>query len=258
MIIFKCPRCGQESTHKNNMRKHYTRKRPCNITFEDISINECKFMLENKKLRKEKINIKEHLKLEKENTDLVKIVLNLQEEMSDMRKTILELSKNQGSNNDNSINKTTNHINININSYKDTDYKVVEKALITCIKRNGEIDMGKLIKTVHFNKDIPQNHNIYISDGRSNKIMKYDGEKFIYSGKGEEGIDVVIKEKLDDIDNHQELDDNLKGTSDDMGVMFDNKNTTDKRSIRDRVSRELYNNREMVIKTNKLMINCGI
>ena len=41
MKIYICPRCGYSCNQKNDMRKHFNRKKICYHSLEDISINEC-------------------------------------------------------------------------------------------------------------------------------------------------------------------------------------------------------------------------
>ena len=41
MKIYKCPRCGYASVQKNDLRKHFFRKKACQVTFQDISLEKC-------------------------------------------------------------------------------------------------------------------------------------------------------------------------------------------------------------------------
>lgn len=41
MPKYKCPRCGYNCNQRNDMRKHFNRKKICYHTMEDISIDEC-------------------------------------------------------------------------------------------------------------------------------------------------------------------------------------------------------------------------
>ena len=38
---YTCPRCGYFTFSRFNIRKHFNRKRICQITLENISIDEC-------------------------------------------------------------------------------------------------------------------------------------------------------------------------------------------------------------------------
>merc|ERR1712018_198781 len=113
------------------------------------------------------------------------------------------LEQNQGNNNNNTVNNTitncgnTNNFNININAYKDTDYSVIEKTINKCVKKikDEEIfDVGMCVRIIHCNKENPENHNIYITDGRQKKLMVYDGEKFNQRGTGVNGIEKFMRD----------------------------------------------------------------
>ena len=41
MIEYTCPRCGYFSYLRSNIRKHFNRKRECQIKLENIPISEC-------------------------------------------------------------------------------------------------------------------------------------------------------------------------------------------------------------------------
>ena len=51
-MVHECPRCGYESKNMSNLRTHFNRKKKCKILNRDLSIVECKLMLENKQLIK--------------------------------------------------------------------------------------------------------------------------------------------------------------------------------------------------------------
>ena len=38
MITYECPRCGYKNHIKTHMKKHFSRKKPCTVTVENISI----------------------------------------------------------------------------------------------------------------------------------------------------------------------------------------------------------------------------
>jgi hypothetical protein len=49
--MHECPRCDYETKFKYNLLKHFNRKNGCEIIKKDISIDECKELLKNGKLR---------------------------------------------------------------------------------------------------------------------------------------------------------------------------------------------------------------
>jgi hypothetical protein len=237
-MVHECPRCGYCSRNKSDLRNHYRRKSPCVIKLSNITIDKCKMMLENKKLKKIKLV---PIVIDEEKQELVKTITMLKEQVQ-------LLMKNHNGNNHHNNNTNSNNITnvINIHSYKNTDYKIVEKAMNRCINNNGGIDVGKLIEEIHFNEKFPQNKNIYIANSKTKRIMKYDGEKFVEDGRGEKGLEAVFNEKLSDIDGHEELNDNIKLASEETWMKFNDKTTVEKAEILEQIYKPLYNKRELV------------
>jgi hypothetical protein len=221
----------------------------CNKNFDrkqrlDSHLNKCSE--KDSILEKMQTQIKiqqEELKIQQEEMKKLKEGHELKESQK------IEVSTNNGTVNNNcNTNTNTNNISnyITINSYKNTDYKAVEKALLACIKVGGEINMRKLIEIIHFNENAPQNHNIYIANSKTKRVMKYDGDKFVEEGTGNNGIEKVFNEKLSDIDEHQELDDELKIASEATWMQFNDKDTQQRREVLEGMYTPLYNKRNMI------------
>jgi membrane-bound ClpP family serine protease len=105
-------------------------------------------------------------------------------------KTLIDNSKNIDNNNcnnktinnnvQNNNNCNNNNINIrlvahgkeDLSSFTETEWRQI----ITKFYRSFETS---LIDAVHFDKNIPENHNIYISNIKSKFIMIYDGTNWI-------------------------------------------------------------------------------
>jgi hypothetical protein len=230
-----CPRCNYSSKRKSSLEDHFKRKKICPIKFKDVSQNECLKLLDEKGLN-----------------------VNNSEEMCKLLELENKLLKEQLKNNTNSVTNNTinnniqgNQININIHSYKDTDYTVVEKALNECIKKNGELTMGKLIDIIHFNEKFPQNMNVYIANSKTKRIMKFDGEKFNEEGRGDKGIEDIFNEKLSDIEEHPTLNDDLKFSSDGTWIQFNTKSEIEKKEVLDEMYKSLFNKRERILKRMK-------
>ena len=43
MVLYKCPRCGYNTTQKSDIRKHFLRKNPCRILLSECNIQDCFF-----------------------------------------------------------------------------------------------------------------------------------------------------------------------------------------------------------------------
>ena len=100
-------------------------------------------------------------------------------EIEKLQKQIEKLSnKLQIKNIHNGDNNITNTMNFNILNYNKTDYQhLTDYDYINCIK-DCNYCVKALIEKVHFNKDKPENMNIYISSIRGNFVMVYKDDKW--------------------------------------------------------------------------------
>jgi hypothetical protein len=150
--------------------------------------NEKKQMEEKIKLMNEKNqkDIEEKLKLmterykelEKNNTELKKTNEKLQNKVNKI------VNKNKITNtNTNSNNKITNTVinnpTIKLVNFGSEDLdKISYNVFIDTIKSQGAALYNKALEGIHFNKDHPENQNIYISDFNRDKVMIYRDEKW--------------------------------------------------------------------------------
>jgi hypothetical protein len=110
--------------------------------------------------------------------------------------------------NNNTINNNIN-INISLNAYdcNNIDFLLnsTEKLSTILNSKNGIIQ--NLLKELNFNKEHPENHNMCITNLRSNKAEVFDGSSFIVKDK----VDVIHTKLIELIDivnksSEQELD----------------------------------------------------
>lgn len=167
--MYTCLRCGYETTNKTNFVNHFKRKTVCSPDLYDVEPEEFLRMLK--------------LKNDEYKNELIKLqtaLLKANRNTSGTINTRNNINGPSGTINDNSTNNNYN-INIQINSYDKTDYSVIKDKIKTCILKDGTIDEVKLVELLHFNKDHPENHNIRLENTKTNKILTYDGEKFVSS-----------------------------------------------------------------------------
>ena len=169
-----------------------------------MSIEECLKLLNDKKKHSCEICNKEF----KYNSYLKRhLVICQAKQIEKLRNENEQLKKTQGNGNtinSNNIDNSTNVTNnIFINSYKNTNYDVLIGHINECITNEGGLNMRKLIDYVH-NKN-PENHNIYMANANSKRIMKYDNGKYEEDGRNDNGIYKFLKEIADKIENHEEL-----------------------------------------------------
>lgn len=122
----------------------------------------------------EKIMKQKYKDLETNNIKLQKINHKLQNKIENIVKK-----------NNININNTNNGIIINNPTIKLVDFgkeeldKINYLVFIDAIKSQGIGLFNKTIDGIHFNKDYPENHNIYISDINREKVMVYKNEKWL-------------------------------------------------------------------------------
>ena len=98
------------------------------------------------------------------------------------------------------------------------------------------------------NENVPENHNVYIANSKTKRVMKYNGEDFIEDGRGERGLESIFNEKLGDIEENAELNESVKFAGDETWMNFNNKNKEDKKESLEEIYKPLYNKRERVLK----------
>lgn len=237
MVLHVCPRCRYETNRKDDMRRHYNRKRVCKTLFCRKSIKDCLQELENKN----RLCISELEKRNKELEDEISRLKNSQSQIINNTNNIKNIS-NCGN---------TNNINIQVNAYKDTDYSVIENIIEKCykkIKDQEKFDLGKCVRQIHCDEENPQNHNIYITDGRQKKLMVYNGNQFEQKGTGVIGIEKFMKDLRKKLKRYFKVDYMIDTVGD-----YEDSQTKEKekKEIRDEISNELMNVKELVLQSHK-------
>jgi hypothetical protein len=185
MVQYTCPRCIFETDHKSKMKVHIERKNPCKCTKLDIEIKDyekeildrtfdmtkcvlCntifsdKTMYNDHKLECDKQILNKLKELEEENL-MLKSQLAI--------KTSMPITNN--------IDNSTTNINFNINlyPYNDPNLPDADKLYREAIKKIF-MSVPKLIELIHFNTDLPENHNICIKNFRSKIAKVYNGKEW--------------------------------------------------------------------------------
>ncbi len=177
----------------------------CNKTFTTIytlkrHLNDrCKIKkLEDEKKENIFMNLVENDKINqliKSNEELIKKMDNIQKYNEDLKKNNEELNKKNDelnkkidkilSKNNKSVVNTQINNNFNITPYKinpfgkETFDKLNKKDILkimTDTRNNGKHCINKLIDLIHFNNNLPENQNIYMSDFNRGKFMINDGK----------------------------------------------------------------------------------
>ncbi len=151
---FKCKYCDKNFKFKQSMYKHikYTCKKNTDEDFQELArlLNE-----------KEKQLVLKETKMETE-------MKKMQKQIDKLTNKLQIQNINQGI-----VQNGNNVINIQVLNHQDTDYShLTPKDYINCIN-----DCNKCVKTliekVHFNKNKPENMNIYLSNIKGKYLMIY-------------------------------------------------------------------------------------
>lgn len=210
-----------------------------------------------KKVENETNANKDNQELRKEIDELKEIVKSLQEQIKITDSTIYNNSHNINNtiNNNNKIinnnSKTiNNNIDIKILQFGKEDTSYITTRDYKQLLNKGFQSVQELVKKIHFDKDHPQNHNIYISNLRTNDILIFNGTDWEV-GDCKETIEDLYKTKKEILDEkYEELKEQL---SDQMKNKFERfRNYIEDDKIRKDECKEtkrlVYNNRKIVLK----------
>jgi hypothetical protein len=239
-MTIKCNVCLKNYKTRTTFNRHV-----CKISDDSII---CKFC--NKEF-KSKYNRKNHeIKCNENHTQ------TLMEENEKLKMIIneLEVAKTEGMNVNNNItnNSTVNNITNNqiiISSFGDEDTShITKKQLIKAFKMCKEFPL-EMIKMIHFNKERPENHNIYKPNFKD-KYVKYFNDSVWKIGDAKKIITELYMSKMDIA---EEKFDDLKPylseiTQDRFQWFLDNREEADVMSeILKKIAEMLYNERSVVL-----------
>ena len=189
-IIFKCLSCNKKF---NNRQTKWCHQKICN---NNKTIDEKSEIIEIKK---------EYIEIKKENIEIKNILKELLEKNCKIHpKTLQKINKQLINNNTNTTNngiinngpvinntyvKFGNEKLSNLLTHKDM-LKIINKQCL-CIEES--------IKSVHFNKNLPEYNNVFITNMRDSIAYIFDGSKFILTSK-EEVINELFNTHLENIE----------------------------------------------------------
>jgi hypothetical protein len=260
MVKYICDKCNKYFDHKSNWIKHQNRKNPCMINEirYDIKPYSCNYC--NKSFTRID-NLYRHEKerclsrLEYNNND------NLHEQYNLLMNKMIEIqndmkiTKINNTINSNNTNNVQQNINITINPYGKEDLSHITFDDYEKIFNKCNSCIPDFIELKHFNKNKPENSNIYISNMKSNHIFVYDGEQWNLKNKDE-----VIKDLYDNncdylIDKFEDLKDKLDESTLRKFNKFINKYENDImiNNTTERIRYILYNKRHIPLELKKLI-----
>ena len=153
-------------------------------------------------------------------------------------------TNNIQNNNDNKI--IHQHIQINAFGKENYDYLLDENRRLKKIIEDRSVFMQKMIEAIHFDKEHPENHNIFMTNLQSKHIMIHDGKKFVKALK-DPTFDKLLQDKRKIVNgNVEDLEltlGNEKYIKEKMSKLrFDDEI---RKTLKDKLELMCYNNREM-------------
>jgi len=232
---YKCEFCNKIYVHNQSLFKH---SKTCKEKKKEDEVKDS--MVELVKLLNKQLN--------DQNVNFQKELTKRDEQLKKQNKQIDELIKKAG------INISTTNVmnNIKLLSYSETDRShLTDKDIIKCLKHSN-FCIPHLIEKIHFDKNKPQNHNVYISNLKNKYIMIYDGNKWVCKDRDEQLMNLIddnegifeykIEEWIQDGNKFPKM---MKKFNTYVGIK-DNNMVINK--IKDEIKLLLYNNRNIVNK----------
>jgi len=203
---YKCSYCEKEYKHRQSLLKHtktcIEKIKAEKDKKEFLQIQELVKLL-NEQLEQKNKQIEEQNQLIERRDKQIETLL----EKTGMNTTYNTIFQTHNTQNIKELNHQVNQVNniknqtnnIKLLGFKQTDYShLTDDDYKQCIAKCN-FSIPRLIEKVHFNKDKPENHNIYISNLKNKYVMIFDGEKWIYKNRDQE-----IDNLLDNGNSHLE------------------------------------------------------
>lgn len=180
----ECEHCGETFTRKDNLTRHINSRCKANKPDETKQIMSELVELNKQLIKQNEENNKKFDELKKQNEELKNELVEVKKAKSSKQtkkvsNTTNNTNNTTNSHNTNMTNSNNTNINIQINKYGTENYDQMDKLFLEpMIKEMGKQIFLKMIKNVYINPDLPQNHNIVVTD-RNRQICKtHDGERW--------------------------------------------------------------------------------
>ena len=277
MVSYDCPRCGYTTNLKGNIKKHINRKKICLPKLSEFVPKECENRILNKEIiikqfdkltcqhcdktysrpdvrkRHEETCKEKPVEIETKESDegtaaLLELVKTLNEQRKEDRQEmelLKDLVKKAGVTNYNTTNHNT--MNIVILPYNETDVShLKDRDFYNSISR-CVLSVPRLINKIHFDKNKPENHNIYISNISKGHAMVWDGKKWLVKDQTDVVEDLIAENEYRLEDWVQEGQHKFPKAMEKFKLYVSKR---DEKGVPEMVRKEvkmmLYNNRDMI------------
>ena len=250
MVKYTCPTCKKIFSQKGHITNHLNRKYPCELRTTE---KDTKYDLLIKKIEEFEKDKKIIKKLQVKNKEFEK-------EIKKLKKENANAISNVNNNSNNTINNTMLNVTFLPNAFgtENIDFLEDNDVISKKILNRGFQSLPEYIKTIHFDKNKPENHNIYIPNWRDKtRALVYDGENWnleqtnsVITNLKDKGIE-FIQRKYDELDKKNPIDAKIIKK---LGRFLESYNTDEKEKIdilNEDISLVLYNNRDIPSNTRK-------
>jgi len=247
---FGCSICEYTSSQKEHVINHINRKKSCGPgekTVIEIPIDIiCEYCKKNfSSIR----NLERHMK------NICRHKHNIMlKEIRDLKEKVKKLEQDKNT----IINQTNNNNNNNtfnifiVNNYEDTSLeKLTDKTYNKILSETEEVYqiIPRLIKEIHFNPDIPENHNIVLSNrNKNNRHLQVYRNKHWEIEKKDTEIDNLISDKENNLSDWvAEKGGKYPAAQEKFTEYLDQKYDEDvSKLVKDEVELVLYNNKHLI------------
>ena len=220
-----CQYCCKQFTNLKNLNKHI--KYYCKLN-KDESFQELAYLLNEKN----------------------KIIEKNEEKIEDLEKLIKLLTTKLQIKTINFSNNIINNVNFNLLNYNKTNYEhLTDIDYIKCIESCNHC-VKTLIEKVHFNKNKPENMNIYISSIKGKFVMVYRDNKWQVKNRKEQIDDLYECNELMLENWYDEYHEKYPHIIQSFKKYLQNKDDDDEliTKVKDEILIMLYNKRDLILK----------
>ena len=218
-ITYKCSSCNESFGTKYTLNRHIVNRCTIKKSTSEKTMNTCKYCnraFSNKYILKRHINYRCKVikSIYRNKEELYQKLLSKMKTMEEQNKkltnkliVITNMDNSININNNKNSNNTINNINLVVFGNEDMESIGIDQ--IKKILNKGFMSVPQLTSEIHFNKNLPQFHNVYISNNRDKYAMVFNGSNWNLQEK-QPIIDQLIEDKQDFLlEKYEELKDEL-------------------------------------------------
>ena len=286
MPNYKCERCLKEFNKKCNYNNHILRKIKCKNAAPKCTdpAPKCTGLKSNEETKEDAIkcnycgaiftrgssltrHIESRCKVKKENDnkmeELMTILIEIKDSNNELKEDVKKL-KEENTKYKNIINNTQNigtlnnigtqNITFKINAYGKEDSSKITVNDYKRILGRGMNSVPAFVEKLHFDKNVPENHNVYISNLRDEYVLMYDGKIWRLKNR-DDALQQLYEDKSDILETKfEELIERLDEPTIRMFKRFLKIKDDDDEKIKvikKELKKTLYENRGVVMNTRK-------